>query len=684
MGDGAGRSVLEDVDAPGRADPIDQLEASWHGDADAAPPQGAVGGARRRSPLQFWRSPDDQPAWARPLLLLIAALAALSYAWGMGNDTLETFYAASARSMSQSWHNFVFGSFDPWGTVSVDKLPGAFWIQALSARAFGVHTWSLVLPQVVEGTLTILVLFRAVRRVCGAGAGLVAAGALAATPVTILLNRGNISDSLLILLLVLAADATTKAITTGRVQPLLLAGVWVGLAFQAKMLQAWVVLPALFVAYLVAAPNPDLVRRVSHVALCGVVAIVVSLSWMVAISLVPTHDRPYVDASCNDSVFSQVFRYNGTDRLHGTTLDEPGCSPAVSAASATPGGSSQTVVVPRGPGRFLDGAFGRDVDWFLVPAAVAFAGILVVRRRQPRTDTLRAGALLWGAWLFFTWCFFASSHFLNSYYLAALAPAIAALCGMGAALAWRRRAQRGVRIVLLGTVAAGTLYALVLLPANAGVRPWVLATTLLVALAAIALVARSLLRAAPSWVVDAGVVLSAVALGVGSAWAAGTAVTSGLGPFDSPYQPASSQSPDAVAASHLAANANARVWSAAAHVPAGVSVLTEETSALASAGILATGREFLPVGGFSGRVPSTPLSTFVADVRAGKVADVSVSVAPPSRNPDMEWVTTHCAPVTGTSGIVRSEGQTMRLYRCSPSDVTNSTATAGSGLGARP
>ena len=125
----------------------------------------------RQSRLEFWRSPDDQPQWARPALLTVAALSALAYGWGMNGDVLETFYGGAVRSMSQNWHNFFFGAFDPWGTVSVDKLPGAFWVQALSVRVFGFHVWAFVLPQVVEGTLTVLVLYRAVRRVAGAGAG---------------------------------------------------------------------------------------------------------------------------------------------------------------------------------------------------------------------------------------------------------------------------------------------------------------------------------------------------------------------------------------------------------------------------------------------------------------------------------------------------------------------------------
>ena len=115
----------------------------------------------------FWRSPADQPPWARPALLAITALAGLAYAWGINSAYLEPFYGAAARSMAMNWHNFIFGAADPWGTVSVDKLPGALWVQALSLRVFGFHVWAIVLPQVLEGMLTILVLYRVVRRVAG-------------------------------------------------------------------------------------------------------------------------------------------------------------------------------------------------------------------------------------------------------------------------------------------------------------------------------------------------------------------------------------------------------------------------------------------------------------------------------------------------------------------------------------
>ena len=594
-------------------------------------------------------------------------MAALSYAWGMNNATLEVFYGAAVRSMSESWRNFFFGAFDPWGTVTIDKLPGAFWVQALSVRLFGFHVWAVALPQAVEGTLTVLVLFRAVRRVAGAGAGLAAATVLAATPVTILLNRGNISDSLLILLLVLAADATTAAFTTGHLAQLMMAGVWVGLAFQAKMLQAWLVLPALLLAYVLAAPSPVLARRLGHALLAALVALAVSLSWMLVVTAVPAHDRPYVDGSCTNSVFSQVFLYNGTDRLTGTSLDQPGCSPAPAPVKAGTGPGETTVAVPGGPGRFLNGMFGTDSDWMLVPAAVALGGILVARRRRPRTDPLRAAAVLWGVWLVFTWCFFASSNFVNSYYLAAFAPPIAALCGMGLALAWRLRAARTTRAVVLATVVGATAYALYLLPVDAGVRPWVWATTLALALAAVVVLAWSLLAARAGRVVAAGLTLSAVALIVGSVWASGTVVVAGQGPFDSPYQPAALNEQEHVAQAQAAAAAPG-VVRATARVPSSVSVVTNETSAESSEVIFATGREFLPVGGFSGRVPSTTSAQFVGDVRRGRIALVLAAVSPRTRNPDMEWAVAHCPP-SRTLGEKVLDGRSMRFYLCAPADA---------------
>ena len=185
-----------------------------------------------------------------PALVVISGLAALSYAWELGRDPLEPYYAAAVRSMSTSWHDFLFGAFDPSGTVTVR--------QAARAR-FGCRPWPCGLsactpgcsccPRPSKASLTVLVLYRAVGRLAGPAAGLIASAVLAVSPATVAFDRGNISDSLMILLLVLAADAVSAALAGGGGRRLALAGVWVGLAFQAKMIEAWLVLPAFGLAY---------------------------------------------------------------------------------------------------------------------------------------------------------------------------------------------------------------------------------------------------------------------------------------------------------------------------------------------------------------------------------------------------------------------------------------------------
>jgi 4-amino-4-deoxy-L-arabinose transferase-like glycosyltransferase len=629
--------------------------------------------ARPWAHWRFWRSPPDQPRWARPALLAIAATAALAYGDGMGSVTLEPFYGAAARSMSESWHNFFFGAVDPWGTVSVDKLPGTLWVQALSLRLFGFHLWAIVLPQVVEGTLTVLVIYRALRRVSGPGAGLVAATVLALSPGTVLLNRGNISDSLLILLLVLAADATTRAIVEGRLPSLLMAGLWVGLAFQAKMIQAWLVLPALYLAYLVAAPTARLFRRSGHVLLASLVVVVVSLSWMTAVSAIPAHDRPYVDGSCDDSLYSQVFLYNGLERLSGNELQAPGCSrPSeflIDAARLGAVAGVGTFAVPSGWDRLLEGVFGRDDAWLLVPAVVAAGALLVGRRRRPRTDPIGAATILWTTWLVVTGAFFSGGRYLNSYYVAALMPPMAALCGMGAVLAWRHRRSAVTRAVLLTTVVTSTAYAIFLLPATTGVRVAIMASTITVAALAVGILLVSLRRQHASvWSISVGLGLSAIALLISSAWATTTVLVTGEGPFDTPYQPA-----QVTFYSQTVPTLDKADWPAmvkfAATFPPNHAVDAMETSGDAGYNIMVTGHEFLPVGGFTGVVPAPTVPQFTRDVAEGRVTRVLVASSPPTSNPVMVWVTRNCAKQTYGESTVTHDDATFQRYLCSPADA---------------
>ena len=459
--------------------------------ADAAEPDGTKGPegpstwGRR---IQVWRSPAGQPAWTRPALLVVAALAAFAYSWHVGS-TVELYYAAAVRSMAHSWHDFVFGGFDPAGTITVDKLPGALWVQALSVRLFGVHLWALLLPQAVEGALTVLVLFHAVRRLAGPLAGMVAAVVLAASPATMTLDRGNIPDSLMILLVVLAADATVSALLTGRWRSAVLAGVWVALAFQAKMLEAWLVLPALGLAYLVAGRGSTM-ARLGRIAALGATAAVVSLSYMTFVTLTPAAQRPYEDGSTTNSVFHQVFVYNGFSRVGqaspNETLGRTLGAPLFFQSEPPPAAN-----------RLLTADYGHDTGW-LIPAAVLVAGgILVARWRRPRTDLPRAGAVLWGTWLVVLAVVFTFSTTMNSYYAAALSPAVAALLGIGGALAWEYRRRPSVQALTAGVALVTVGYAAWLLPpAGTGLPPWLAPVAAALGLAAAAVLGWSLARGA--------------------------------------------------------------------------------------------------------------------------------------------------------------------------------------------
>ncbi|MGF6881508.1 4-amino-4-deoxy-L-arabinose transferase-like glycosyltransferase [Nocardia sp. GAS34] len=360
-------------------------------------------------------------------MLIVAALAAVSYAGGIAAQKPHIFYAAAARSMAMSWHNFFFAAFDPDGIVSIDKLPGALWIQAISVHVFGPHLWAKVLPQVVEGVLTILLLYRVVRRIAGPAAGAVAVVVAACTPVTVSLNRGNIPDTLLILLLLLAVDRTLAAIGSGRGRNLWLAGLFIGLAFQAKMVQAWIIVPLLALAYLITA-GVRLRRRLADIAVFGGVALVVSLSWMTVVSLVPAGRRPYVDGSNHNSLFEQVFRYNALARTDSTFT--------VGAANfELAGQQNYRSKLVLGPGNRLDHVFtgggGRSAGWLVPLAVIALVALVLLARRRARSPIATASLVIWGGWLLVHLAIFLAIGTVNPYYLAVLTPAVATLIEWG-------------------------------------------------------------------------------------------------------------------------------------------------------------------------------------------------------------------------------------------------------------
>ena len=497
------------------------------------------------------RGPAADPRWARPALLALLALTALLYAAGLsrngwGND----FYAAAVQAGTKSWKAFFFGSFDSSSFITVDKTPASLWVMELSARIFGLNSWSLLLPQAAEGVATAGLLYATVRRWYGPAAGLIAAGVLACTPVATLMFRFNNPDALLVLLMTAAAYATTRAIESGRTRWIVLAGALLGAGFLTKMLQALLVLPAFALAYLVAGP-PRLGRRIWQL-LAGAGSLLVAAGWWVAIvQFTPAADRPYIGGLTTNSVLQLAFGYNGLGRLDGNETGSVGFAAGRGSGPSFSGGT--------GLARLFGSDMGSQISWLLPAALIALAALAWVAlrparagrwpRRPARDNRAAATVLLWGGWLLVTGLVFSfMSGIIHPYYTVALAPAIGALAGIGAVLGWRSRDRLAARLVLAAALAVTGGWAYLLLGRSPGWLPWLRPLVLACGLAAAVVVLASgrlrgrtaLLAVAPLALVaglagPAAYSIDTVATAhTGALPTAGPAVTSAGGPGGAP------------------------------------------------------------------------------------------------------------------------------------------------------
>jgi 4-amino-4-deoxy-L-arabinose transferase-like glycosyltransferase len=418
------------------------------------------------------RGPDADPRWARPALLGLLALTAFLYLIDLSrNGWANDFYSAAVMAGTKSWKAFFFGSFDSSSFITVDKTPASLWVMELSGRIFGVSSWSMLVPQALEGVACVGVLYAAVRRWFGPAAGLLAGLTLALTPVAALMFRFNNPDALLVLLLTVAAYAVVRALENGRTRWLVLCGVLVGFAFLTKMAQAFLVVPGFALVYLWAGPV-RLRRRIGQLLLAGV-GIVVGGGWWVAIAeLVPAADRPYFGGSTNNNILQLAIGYNGLGRLDGSETGSIGGGGGGAGSRGSAFGGSTGIT------RLFGSEFGGQVSWLLPAALIALVALLWVSRRAVRTDRTRAAALLWGGWLVVTGVVFSyMSGIIHPYYMVALAPAIAALVGIGAMALWdpalRERTLGWLgRGVLAGAVAVTAGWAFVLLGRSATWLPW--------------------------------------------------------------------------------------------------------------------------------------------------------------------------------------------------------------------
>jgi 4-amino-4-deoxy-L-arabinose transferase-like glycosyltransferase len=436
-------------------------------------------------------SPEDGGArWERPALAALLLATGVLYLWGLGESGwANSFYAAAAQAGSESWKAFFFGSSDAANAITVDKTPLSIWPMALSVRVLGLSSWSVLVPQAIEGVLSVWLLVATVRRTTGSAvAGLVSGLVLATTPVAVLMFRFNNPDALLTLLMVAAAYAILRAVESDSrrgghaVRWLALAGALVGLAFLSKMLQAFLVVPAFGLVYLLFA-HTSIPKRLGHLAV-GLGSMIAAGGWWVAmVSFWPADSRPYIGGSQHNSILELTLGYNGFGRLTG---DETG---SVGGGGANGGGSMWGET---GPGRLLSTEIGGQIGWLLPTAFLLFVAGLWFTRKHARTDLVRAGLVLWGAWLVVTAATFSfMAGIFHAYYTVALAPAIGALVGTGAWLLWTRRTTLLASGLASATVSLTTVLAFFLLGRTSDFVPWlrwaILAIGLVAALAVVGL-----------------------------------------------------------------------------------------------------------------------------------------------------------------------------------------------------
>ncbi len=607
-----------------------------------------------------------RPRWERPALAgLLFATAALLL-WDLGaSGYANSFYSAAVQAGSESWKAFFFGSSDAGNSITVDKPPAALWPMMLSVRLFGLGSWQILVPQALMGVAATGVLYASVRRQFGPGAALLSGAAFALTPVAALMFRFNNPDALLTLLLTVTVYCLLRALEGAHTRWLLWAGVAVGFAFLTKTLQAFVILPPLAVLYAVCAPT-GLRRRFGQLLLAGGAMVVAGGWWVAVVELWPASSRPYIGGSQTNSFLELTLGYNGLGRING---NETG---SVGGGAGGPGGAGGGGRWGEsGIDRLFSGNVGGQISW-LLPAALVLlvAGLVITWRARRTTDSVdgmaRAAFLAWGGSLLVTAIVFSwMQGIFHEYYTVALAPFVAALIGMGAAVLWEERGGRAAAVTLSGTLALTALWSYVLLGRTPGYLPWLRwAVPAAGLLAAVALpyagrAGRRMLRATAGLGVAAALAgpfaycLTTVSTGhTGSIVTAGPAVAAGRGgpgampggPGGMPGGPGGpggfgelrqggvgraggpggAQQPgrgpggvggllngarvSAEAKAALIADADAYTWAAAAI-----------GSQNAASYQLASGVPVMPVGGFNGSDPSPTLEQFKEYVRDGRI-----------------------------------------------------------------
>ncbi len=412
-----------------------------------------------------------RPRWIRPALWALLGVTAFLYLWDLSaSGYANQFYAASVQAGTQSWKALLFGSLDPGNAITVDKPPAAMWVMGLSARLFGFGTWAMLAPQAMMGVGSVALLYGVVRRASGPTAGLLAGALLALTPVAALMFRYNDPDALLVLLLVAAGYCTVRALDGSSGRWLALAGTAMGFALLTNMMEAFVVLPAIGLVVLAAAPG-SLGTRIRNL-LIGVATTIVSAGWFVAlVAIWPADARPYIGGSTDNSLLQLALAYNGVGRVLGGDGNH--------SFGSRPGGSPMFGGAP-GMTRMFGMAVGSEISWLLPAALIGLIAMLWFTRFAPRTSRMRASLLFWGVWMLVSGLVFSYVQgTMHPYYTLAMAPAVAAVTAITTRELWRARQFASSRAALALMLVTTAGWDFVLLGRTPDWLPWLRWTMLL-------------------------------------------------------------------------------------------------------------------------------------------------------------------------------------------------------------
>jgi 4-amino-4-deoxy-L-arabinose transferase-like glycosyltransferase len=402
------------------------------------------------------RARTGEAAWVLPATAGVLVLAAVLYVVNLTvSGYANVFYSGAAWAASQSWTAWFMGSIDPANFITVDKPPLATMVMGLSVRLFGLSSASILLPEALMGVATVALVMATVRRTFGAPASIIAGLVTALTPAAVLIFRYNNPDALLTMLFAGAAYTFTRALETDKRKWLALTGILVGMAFEAKLLQAFLVLPAFAIVYAIAGRG-SWRRRVAGLTVSAVAVIAASSWWIIPMTLLPASARAYVGGATDGTALNLVLGYNGLFRILGNGIfsivgmNSP--TGASTMAASTPSFSGTPGIL-----RLFNSEMGGQIGWFLPLSLVGLVAGLVARFRAPRTDLARAAYLMWGLWLAVHAVVFSfMSGVIHPYYVVVMAPAVGALVGGGVTAMWRARDRFPAMGAVLGLSLAGS------------------------------------------------------------------------------------------------------------------------------------------------------------------------------------------------------------------------------------